>query len=119
MISYLHRDFLTIPYIHRWILLSPTPPVSNYIPPDQNENSSNETEEQEELEPIELVTDDLIDDEYGFVGIHIKAVYHNGWFVGKIVYYNVVLNAYNFEFNDNTSDYICPDEIDVVEVTLL
>ena len=44
-----------------------------------------------------------------FVGPKIKALYENGWFVGKINYHNKLLEEY----------YISLDNIDGVEVQLL
>ena len=43
----------------------------------------------------------------------------NGWFVGDIVYYIIVLREYKVEFDDGTSDYIEPSDIDNVEVMIL
>ena len=39
--------------------------------------------------------------------------------VGNIIYYNVIHNEYKVEFNDMSSDYIRPEDIDGVEVILL
>ena len=43
----------------------------------------------------------------------------NGWFIGDIVYFNTVLREYKVEFDDGTSDYIEPSDIDNVEVMIL
>ena len=52
-----------------------------------------------------------------FIGLRVKALCDNGWFVGKIKYYNAVLNEYNkVVFHDKSVDFIRPYEIDGVEV---
>ena len=67
----------------------------------------------------------MIDDEsdrlyeYGFTGMRIKAHYHNGWFIGKIAYYNSKLNEYKVLYDDMLPDFIRPDEIDGIEIMLL
>ena len=54
-----------------------------------------------------------------FVGRKIKALYENGWFVGKINYYNKLLEEYYVLYEDDTEDYISLDDSDGVEVQLL
>ena len=61
----------------------------------------------------------LLQTNYGFVGLRIKALYINGWFVGNIKHYNPVLDEYQVEYEDSSVDHIRPDEIDGVEVILL
>ena len=61
---------------------------------------------QELHERIDREEDHIAD---SFVGPNIKALYENGWFVGKINYHNKLLEEY----------YISLDNIDGVEFQLL
>ena len=54
-----------------------------------------------------------------FVGRKIKAQYENGWFAGKINYYNKLLEEYYVLYEDDTKDYISLDNTDGAEVQLL
>ncbi len=49
----------------------------------------------------------------------LEALYSNGWFTGKIQYYNNSQNKYRVVFSDGTEDYIGVEEIDGVEIKLL
>ena len=60
-----------------------------------------------------------MNDDFNLVGRKLKAFYCNGWAVGNIVYFNTALNEYKIEFEDGTSDYIAPSDIDNVEVVVL
>ena len=89
------------------------------------ENGALEIAEETESED-DIAEDDVYDDAadqlhgYGFVGMRIKALYTNGGrFVGKIEHYNVVLDEYTVVFDDESVDFLRPDEIDGVEVMLL
>ena len=45
------------------------------------------------------------------VGRSIRALYENGWHVGKIAYFNKSLKEYKIDYADQTIDYISPHEI--------
>ena len=45
------------------------------------------------------------------VGRSIRALYENGWHVGKIAYFNKSLKEHKIDFVDQTIDYISPHEI--------
>ena len=76
---------------------------NNFIPDDQ-----------ELHERIDREENRIVD---SFVGRKIKALYD--WFVGKINYYNKLLEEYYVLYEDNTEDYISLDDVDGVEVHLL
>ena len=111
------------------------PPPSLFIQPASAEPQTIGVEQEEmpadveEAEPIEPeeTDDNLIDkekdiilnDDFNLVGRKVRALYGNGWFIGDIVYFNTVLREYKVEFDDGTSDYIEPSDIDNVEVMIL
>ena len=49
----------------------------------------------------------------------LKALYEDGWFFGKINYYNKLLEEYYVLYEDDTKDYISVDNIDGAEAHLL
>ena len=77
----------------------------NFLPDDQELHERMDREE-----------DHIVD---SFVGLKIKALYKNGWFVGKINYYNKLPEEYYVLYEDDTEDYISLDDIDGVELQLL
>ena len=74
--------------------------------------------EDEERENEEDRMDDRVEDDE-LVGRKIKALYENGWFIGKIKYFNTVLCEYKVDFSDGTSDYLAIQDIDGIEVILV
>ena len=78
---------------------------NNFLPDDQELRGR-----------IDREKDHIVD---SFVGRKIKALYENGWFVGKINYYNKLLEEYYVLYEDDTEDYISLDDSDGVEVQLL
>ena len=89
------------------------PPPSDTMVVDENNFLP---DDQELHEPIDREEDLIVD---SFVGRKIKALYENGWHVGKINYYNKLLEQYYVLYEDDTEDYILLDDIDGVEVQLL
>ena len=89
------------------------------MPPDDeiDEPDLSEDYNPEALEDIE--SDRIFNDDFDLVGRKLKALYTNGWFVGNIIYFNTVLKEYKVEFEDGTSDYIEPSDIDNVEIILI
>ena len=79
-------------------------------------------DDQELHERLEKEEDRVVDN---FVGRKIskrkslKALYEDGWFFGKINYYNKLLEEYHVLYEDDTKDYISIDNIDGVEAQLL
>ena len=53
------------------------------------------------------------------VGKQVKGLYENGWFIGKIQYFNRKLNEFKVVFEDDTIDYISKEDIDNIELILL
>ena len=52
-------------------------------------------------------------------GQKIKALYENGWFVGKIEDWNKRVGKYRIPYTDDSEYYIVTADIDEVEVVLL
>ena len=50
------------------------------------------------------------------MGLKIKALYEHGWQIGKISYFNTVLQEYRVTFADNSEGYIRMIDIDGVEI---
>ena len=53
------------------------------------------------------------------VGKQVKGLYENGWFIGKIQYFNSRLDEFKVVFEDDTIDYISKKDIDDVELFLI
>ena len=49
----------------------------------------------------------------------LKGLYENGWFTGKIQYFNEKMGRYRVLYDDNSEDYIGIEEIEGVELVLL
>ena len=49
----------------------------------------------------------------------VKGLYENGWFTGKIQYFNEKMGRYRVLYDDNSEDYIGVEEIEGVELVLL
>ena len=88
------------------------PPLSDTMVVDENNFL---TDDQELHERIDREDDCIVD---SFIGWKIKALYENGWFVGKISYYNKLHEEY-YVLCEDDKDYISLDDIDGVEVQLL
>ncbi|EDO41481.1 predicted protein [Nematostella vectensis] len=78
-----------------------------------------------ELEPeaceLEQVLEDCYEDrdeKDELVGREVIALYENGWFTGKIEYYNKKLKEYKVKFRDDSTDYLAYKDFDGVEVIL-
>ena len=89
------------------------PPPSDAMVVDENNFLP---DDQELHQRIDREEDRIAD---SFVGRKIKALYENGWFVGKINYYNKLLEEYYVLYENDTEDNISLDGIDSVEVQLL
>ena len=65
-------------------------------------------------------SEDDRDYSYMFVGRGIRALYADGWHVGKIDYYNKKLREFHIRFNESSDDdYIQEKDIDGIEVILI
>ena len=81
---------------------------------------------EENMQVPEVHDDDLESDheydrdfKHELVGRKIKAIYSNGWFNGKVTWFNQKMNRLRVEYSDDTDDYISIDEIDGVEIALM
>ena len=72
----------------------------------------------EEAEYLEDKEEDRRQD-HKLKGKKVEVLYENGWFTGKILYYNEQLDEYKVTFIDNTFDFIKSSDIDGVEVKLV
>ena len=75
-------------------------------PSNEDESSIHvEVDEESEAVPAE---DDVLEAEedqvkhYGFVGMRIKVLYDNGWFIGNIVHYNLAFSQYKVMMDRRT-----------------
>ena len=113
-----------VPSLHQYLEPAVELPESNWVefeesPPSDTmvaDENNFLPDDQELHEHIDKEEDHIVD---SFVGRKIKALYENGWFVGKINYYNKLLEKYYVLYEDDTEDYISLDDIDGVEVQLL
>ena len=58
--------------------------------------------------------DRCYDDE--LVGRQVKGLYENGWFVGKIAYFNDNLSKYMIKYQDSSTDLVDVSDFDDVEM---
>lgn len=104
-------------------------PVSNTVEPptvdpEVYEVADNE-EEENEAENESLHSEELIDDAKDrcyndeLVGRSVKALYENGWFTGKIKYFNQKICRYLVLYKDKSTDLIDISCIDGVEMILI
>lgn len=49
----------------------------------------------------------------------MRGLYNNGWFDGRITYYNKKLTEYVILYEDNTSDYVKLADFDGVELMFI
>ena len=56
--------------------------------------------------------------EHNLVGRKIKALYDNGWFIGRITWFNNEMEKLRVEFENGTEDYIYQSDIGV-EISLI
>ncbi len=49
----------------------------------------------------------------------VRAHYDNGWFDGKVAWFNTKMNKFRVLYSDETDDYIEMEAIDGVEIILL
>ena len=83
--------------------------------PAEDELEDSVTKEDEYLE--DKVEDRKQDHE--LKGKKLQVLYESGWFTGEILYYNEQLDEYKVTFDDDTSDFIKPSDIDGIEVKLV
>ena len=97
-------------------------PISNEVDPDPMTEEQLEPFEDEENPPAVVpVLEDNISDrvlDHQLVGRKVRAWYENGWFVGEIVYFNNKLNELKIDFDDGTSDYVCEDDFNELDLIL-
>ena len=91
-----------------------------------NERDHDTPEEEEDIDepssPTEGRMDLPKDRTYSgiLVGKKIRGLYHDGWHVGVINYYNTKLQEYHIEFDDSTEDdYIKESDIDGIEMIII
>lgn len=70
-------------------------------------------------EHLEIDTESDRDLNHPLVGRRIKGLYDNGWFKGQICWYNTKMNKLRILFEDDTDDYIIPDDIDGIELIFI
>ena len=46
-------------------------------------------------------------------------LYENGWFEGKILYFNTQIREYHILFTDGTTDYVAAEDFDGIDLILL
>lgn len=74
-----------------------------------------ETEIEEELEDLE--EDRAVDDE--LVGREVTGLYENGWFKGRIQYFNTSLVKYLVKYEDGSTDLVNIDDFNDIDLILL
>ena len=83
----------------------------------QEERDEEETTEVEEEELEDLEEDRAIDDE--MVGRDVTGLYENGWFKGKIKYFNSSLVRYLVEYEDGSTDLVRIDDFNDIDLKIL
>lgn len=106
---------------------SPTPNATgNQLPAEETEQTADkqqeerdeeETTEVEEEELEDLEEDRAIDDE--MVGRDVTGLYENGWFKGKIKYFNSSLVRYLVEYEDGSTDLVRIDDFNDIDLKIL
>ena len=101
-------------------------PATNNVPAGSEDDTVdiNVIEENEEIGPeddVEMLEDKEDDRDFSdeLVGLKLKVLYENGWFIGEVIYINKLLNEYKVSFEDSSSNYIVEGDIDGIEVQLL
>ena len=80
-------------------------------------DSDDEVDEEQVEELVDNEKDRRYDDE--LVGRNLKALYENGWFDGKIKYFNENICRYFVLYKEKSSDLIDISDIDGVEMILM
>ena len=98
-------------------------PVSNKVHPVKNDCQSIQPKD-DEVQPGEQVEiEDNVNDrtlDAPLVGKKVNSLYENGWFEGKILYFNTQIREHNILFTDGTPDYVAADEgFDGIDLILL
>ena len=105
----------------------------NDVRPQNSPEGASEPEDIDFEEDPDMAEGDVADDDtervdsendrhysYMFVGRGIRALYADGWHVGKIDYYNKKLKEYHIRFDGSSEDdYITEGDIDGIEVILI
>ena len=87
----------------------PPPPEQNVI--DDPDNCTLNEADGERIEEDRIPGD--------YKGRKVKALYENGWFECTITYFNKCFEEYRVVYQDESGDYISPNDIDGVEVQLI
>ena len=95
---------------------NPEPNENVDIEPE-NESLLNDDDDDEREEFEDNIADRIFHHE--LVGKQVKGLYENGWFIGKIQYFNSRLDEFKVVFEDDTIDYISKKDIDDVELLLI
>ena len=107
----------TQPHIDPTLL--PTPIAA----PEPDDTCEAEIEEQDipEENDEDLEVDDEKDCNFNHTLVvrRVKGLYDNGWFVGRICWFNNQMGKLRVVYDDDTDDYIDPDDIDGVELILI
>lgn len=82
--------------------------------------------DESEVHETEEEDGDNVDDEryrdmsHNLVGCTITALYpsEGGWFDGRVTWYNTSMGKLRVVFEDESDDYIAPDDIDGIDVIL-
>ena len=54
-----------------------------------------------------------------YKGRKVKALYEHGWFEGTFTYFNKCFEEYRVVYQNESEDYISPNDIDGMEVQLI
>lgn len=86
-------------------------------PPDIEEIDDKGNDDDESLDVAE---EDCVHlDNFNLVWRRLKALYNNGWFTGDILHFNTFLHQYKIQFDDGSTDYIQPRDINNIEIMIL
>ena len=80
-------------------------------------DSDDEIDEEQVEELVDNEKDRRYDDE--LVGKNLKPLYENGWFDGKIKYFNEKICRYFVLYKDKSSDLIDISDFDGIEMILM
>ena len=100
--------------------LAQAPPVSKSVDPVDVENEANVIEDEAQQQEGHMLAGNIQDRHFtdALVGKKVKALYENGWFIGDIKYFNIVLKEYKVAYPDKTSDHQTIDDFDSIQAIL-
>ena len=97
---------------------NPEPNENVDIEPENESLLNDDDDDDDERKEFEdNIAERIFNHELG--GKQVKGLYENGWFIGKIQYFNRRLDDFKVVFEDDTIDYISKKDIDDVELFLI